>query len=118
MKMIEFPNQPAVGFIADSKIEAEDIEQLAKVVELKIREFDKIGVYVEMDKFKGISFDALIEDIKRFLPKLGHFKKKAVVCPDSLLVSFSEKLSSLFPGIEVKHFEPEDKDQAKKWVVT
>jgi len=117
MEIIDFPGQPAIGFVADSKIKVEDIDTLAKIVEEKIQKFDRIGVYVEMEDFKGITLEALVEDVKKFFPKLSYFKKKAVVCPDSILVRIGEKLGSLFPGIEVRHFQPGEEAAAKKWVV-
>ena len=116
MKIIDFPDKPVIGLNADSKLEKQDILELDQVVTLKLDQFDTLGVYVEMESFSGISLEALVEDIKRFFPKITHFKKKAVVSPDSMMVRVGESLSKLIPGVEVRHFLPEQKAEAKKWV--
>lgn len=117
MTPIDFPNQPVIGLKLDAKLEKDDILALEKIVDKKLEKFSKLGVYVEMDQFQGISFEALIEDFKAFFPKISSFKKKAVVCPNSTLVNFGELVSKLIPFVEVKHFLPEETEAAKAWVI-
>lgn len=116
MKLIDFPDKPVVGLYANTKLEKQDVLDLDLVVNQKLSQFDSLGVYVEMEAFAGITFEAFVEDLKKFLPKMSHFKKKAVVSPDSFMVKVGEGLSKLIPGVEVRHFLPEQKKEAKEWV--
>ena len=82
----------------------------------KLEVFKKLGVYIEMEYFKGITMEALVEDIRAFLPKFNRFSKKAVVGPETTLTNIGEKIAKLIPNIEFKHFLPADKENAKAWV--
>ena len=116
MNLIDFPQEPVIGMQFDKRLEKEDILTLEKIVDEKLKTFPKLGVYIEMEDFKGISFEALIEDIKAFIPKITSFKKKAVVAPESTLMNVGQLIAKIIPNIEFKHFLPEDKEKAKTWV--
>ena len=116
MQIIEFPNQPVVGLKIDSKIQKEDIEQLSEIVDLKLQEYQHLGVYIEVDHFPQLTIPALIEDIKRFLPKFNRFKKKAVVGPKSWYMNIGSRIAEWIPGIEFQHFTEEQKEEAREWI--
>ena len=117
MKLIDFNQKPVVGLEIDKKLEKDDVTILENVVEQKLKVFPQLGIYVEMESFKGITIEALIEDIKFFLPRINKFSKKALVCPDSKITNLAEKVSNMIPGIEFRHFLPQEKELAKMWVV-
>ena len=117
MKLIDFHQKPVVGLELDKKLEKDDITILENVVEQKLKVFPQLGIYIEMEDFKGITMEALIEDIKFFFPRINKFSKKALVCPDSKLTHLGEKVASIIPGIEFRHFLPHEKELAKAWVV-
>lgn len=116
MKSVDFPNQAVIGVVLDTKLQKEDILALDIVVKKKLEKFTGIGVYVEMESFKGMTFAAFVEDLKAFFPKIKNFKKKAVVSPKSTLTEIGGIVAKFFPFIEYKHFLPEQKEEAKTWV--
>ena len=117
MKLIDFNQKPVVGLEIDKKLEKDDITILENVVEQKLKVFPQLGIYIEMEDFKGITVGALIEDIRVFLPRINKFSKKALVCPESRLTNLGEKVASMIPGTKFKHFLPHEKEMAKAWVV-
>ncbi|NDV27420.1 STAS/SEC14 domain-containing protein [Desulfovibrio sp. JC010] len=105
-----------LGLKIKGKIREEDMQNMISVCEKKMESEERIAVYVEVVEMGGITFDALIEDLKFALPNLKRFFKKAVVSENKWhepLIKIGDKL---FPSIEVRHFSPEQKDEALKWV--
>lgn len=117
IQLVDLKSPQAVGLKILGKIEKVDIQRVFSEVDKKLAATDKLSIYVEVDDFKGISFEALVEDIKRGLPKFKSFSKKAVVSPSQwhkLVVEVGDKL---FPSVEVRHFEPSQRQAAMAWVV-
>ena len=59
IELIETESPNAVGLKIRGKIEKSDIYAVIKAVEEKLEHSDKLGVYVELESFGGISLDAL-----------------------------------------------------------
>lgn len=105
-----------LGLKITGKIHKEDMHNMIAVCEEKWKKEDRIAIYVEVVEMSGISFNALVEDIKFALPNLKRFSKKAVVSESRWhepLIKIGDKL---FPSIEVRHYSPEQKEEAIKWV--
>jgi hypothetical protein len=117
IEMVDMKSDKAVGLVISGKIERADIDRVYERVNEKLAKVDKLSVYVELDQFKGISFDALIEDAKQGIPKLGKIEKKAVVTSAKWLEVFTKVGDKFFPSIEARHFTPEQKEEAMAWVV-
>lgn len=117
IEMLDMQSDKAVGLVISGKIERADIDKVYAQVNDKLSRVDKLSVYVEVDEFKGISLDALVEDVKQGVPKISKVHKKAVVTSAKWLEVFTKIGDKLFPSIEAKHFTPEQKQEAMAWVV-
>ena len=115
--MIPFANQPVIGFRINGRISKDDVTTIMSEVDEKLKSFPKLGIYVEMEKFHGATFEGLVEDLRLALPRMGRFSRKAVVCDQGWVKRWGELLGPLFPKIEFKTFRFDDKDQAKQWSV-
>ncbi len=104
-----------IGIRVDGKIEKDDILKVIEAAKAIMAGHDKIHIYVEAVNFDGISFEALWEDMTFAFPNLSHFTRKAVVSDTEWMDVMSTIGNKLFPGIEVRHFSPEEKDAAKQW---
>lgn len=116
IELIDIKSPRAVGFRICGKIDKPDLDRVIEAVEDKLSRTEKMGVYVEVESFGGISFDALLDDIKFALPKLNRFDKKAVVSDEAWMANTAKYVNKIFSGIEIRHFTPEEKEEAKKWV--
>ena len=101
IELIDIPSPRAVGAKISGKIEKSDLDQIIAAIEKKLQKVDKLGIYVELESFGGISFDALAEDVKFGLANLNRFDKKAVVSgesgskrPPNLWTRFSQESKS------------------------
>ncbi|TIH17044.1 STAS/SEC14 domain-containing protein [Marinifilum sp. JC120] len=105
-----------LGLKINGKIHEEDMQRMISVCEIKMESEERIAVYVEVVEMGGISFNALVEDLKFALPNLKRFSKKAVVSESKWhepLIKIGDKL---FPSIKVRHYNPEQKEEAIEWV--
>jgi hypothetical protein len=116
IEILEMAAPHAIGLKITGKIEKEDIDKVFSLVDQKLNQVERLAVYVEVEKMGGISVEALIEDIKKALPNFKRYAKKAVVSSSKWHKLFSEVGDKLFPSLEVRHFEPEQKEEALAWV--
>ena len=116
IEWIETGSKKAVGIRISGKIERADMEKIIGGVKAKFAQNEKLGVYVELESFEGISFEALIQDLKFGLPNIRRFNKKAVVSQKEWLGKIAEISDRVFPGIEIRHFPFEQKEEAMEWV--
>ena len=116
IELIEIPSPRAVGVKISGKIEKPDVDQIIAAIEEKLQKVDKLGIYVELESFGGFSFDALADDVKFGLANLNKFDKKAVVSGEGWIEKTTEFVDKIFSGIEIRHFSPDQKEEAKKWV--
>ncbi|CCO23663.1 STAS/SEC14 domain-containing protein [Maridesulfovibrio hydrothermalis] len=105
-----------LGLKIDGKITEEDMKKVIAVCEDKMKAEERIAIYVEIVQMNGVTFSALKEDLKFALPNFKRFSRKAVVSDSKWhepLIKIGDKL---FPSIEIKHFNPEEREAAVKWV--
>jgi hypothetical protein len=116
IEIIDFESEKVIGVAMKGKINSGDIELVTKLAEEKFEKYEKLSVYVEMERFEGISLEAFFKDLKFGIKNFGKFDKKAVVTDKSWIKKLGEFSDKLFSSIEIKCFSFEEKDEAVKWV--
>ena len=107
-----------IGCIIDGKINKEDILEISCLVEDKLKRCNKLRVYVEVINVEGISFEALMTDLKLAFKHYRKFERKAIVTDKEWIHYVSPVANRLFPGIEVKCFSFEERDKAYEWIMS
>lgn len=105
-----------IGCKIDGKIDNDDILKISRLVDDKIQIYTKLRVYVELINLEGISFEALMNDLKLAVKHYSKFERKAVVTDKKWIQTISPIAGRLFPGIEVKCFSFADRDRAVEWI--
>ena len=105
-----------IGVRISEKIERQDMDAMIEMMKKMFEKHERISIYVEVESFRGISFPALMDDLKFALPNFKRFAKKAVVSQMKWMGKWTKVADHFFPSIEVKHFIPEQKATALKWV--
>ena len=100
----------------DGKIELDDIERVKIRVGEILADHEQVRVYVEVESFDGISFQALWEDLKLGFGNLSKFSHKAVVSDKKWMANMAKIADKIVPGIELKHFTPEEREAAREWI--
>ena len=107
-----------IGLNIDGSIASEDIDRLAKMMEKRFSQGEKLRVYAEVNNWSGMSLAALIKDLRFSLQHLDDFEKEAIVSDNKWLEALAALGNTLFSGIEVKHFTFEDKEKALEWIIS
>ncbi|WP_320006324.1 STAS/SEC14 domain-containing protein [Maridesulfovibrio sp.] len=106
-----------LGLKIQGKIQNEDIQEVIKTSEDKLENYEQIAIYIEIIEMGGISIDAFFTDLKFALPNLKKFSKKAVVSESKWHDKLAKIIDKIFSSIEIRHFTPEERENAKKWVL-
>ena len=114
--LIPIESEKVVGIRINGKIEKTDMEKITREMEEKLKSQEKLRIYVELQSFGGISFEAFIEDIKLGFSHLREFERKAVVSDKTWVAKLADWGGQLIPSMEVKHFTFEERDKALAWV--
>jgi hypothetical protein len=113
------PHRPdqIIGLNIDGWIDTEDIERITKLIEPRLKQGKKLRIYVEVNSWSGMSLGAFVKDLRFSLQHLKDFDKEAIVSDRKWLESLTAVTNTLFSSIEVKHFLPDEKDQALEWLI-
>lgn len=112
------PHKPdrIIGVNIEGRIEAEDIDRVTKSIEKRLKQGEKLRIYVEINNWTGMSLEAFIKDLKFSLQHFQDFEKEAIVSDRRWLENLAAVGNTLFSSVEVKHFTFADKDKAVEWI--
>ena len=113
LTMIDIGIDKAVAYRIEGKITDADMELATSVLQEKIATYGDIFIYQDIESFKGIEFDAMVEKTKFFL-KMGtsNIKRIAVITHKDWMNKIIDLEGKLFKNIDMKAFLTEDKDSA------
>lgn len=116
IELIPMDSGNVVGIRIAGKIEKADMDRIVEAVSEKLQSHEKLRIYVELESFGGISFEALIEDLKLGFSNLKKFEKKAVVSDKTWIAKLADWGGQLIPSLEVRHFTWAERTEAIAWV--
>jgi len=116
--ILEMGAASVIGVRISGRIDKPDIDRVVAAAKAKFDEAETLGVYVEVESFDGISFEALLEDLRFALPILGKFRKKAVVSDKQWMETIAKISDRIFPSVEIKHFSFDQTAEARTWVTS
>lgn len=96
-----------------------DYDRVIAVIDAKLDAHDRIGLYADLEGFQDITVHAIAKDLKYSLGKLGElsrFPRAAIVTRKEWLRTLIRTTNRVLPKIELKAFEPDDRDLALTWV--
>ena len=117
VKLIPHKADKIIALEIDGWIDAEDIDRITELIEKRLNTGEKLRIYAEVNNFSGMSLGALIKDLRFSLQHLQDFEKEAIVSDRKWLEGLAALGNTLFSGIEVKHFAPDEKERALAWVI-
>ena len=116
LTIIPTDSEQTVGFTITGRVESDDIDQAAQVIEEKLKTHDKLRIYAEIGHMQGMSFPALLKDLKFALKHFQDFEKEAIVADNKWWQRLAFVGNQLVPGIEVRCFSLSEKDTALQWI--
>ena len=113
LTMLDIGVDRAVAYRIEGKITDGDMELVTSVMREKISTFGGIVIYQEIESFKGIEFEAMVDKTKFFLEMgTSHIKRIAVVTHKDWMKKIIELEGKLFRNIDMKAFLTENKGDA------
>ena len=116
LELIPFEEGNIIGFRLSGRIEDESFDEAAAKMEEMLKEHKKLRVYAEIEEIGGMSVNTFMKNIHFKLKHFTDFEKEAIVSDKSWLETWISIADKIFPHIEVKHFSPEEKEEAKEWL--
>ncbi|WP_077297550.1 STAS/SEC14 domain-containing protein [Virgibacillus pantothenticus] len=116
IKITPAPFDNALEIEIQGKVEKEDLHHFEEFFMMKRQEHSKVNILLSIENMEGVSLKGALEDLK-MTQHLKDIHKMAVVS-DKKWVEMGVKLEGLLPETELKHFAPEDKSQAQRWLGT
>lgn len=118
IEVIPAPDHVA-AFRIGGTLKAKDYDEMIPQIEEKLRDHDEIGVFVDMEGFEDMTGEAMRRDVKYGIDKLGElhrFGRAAIATDKQWVKAATEMAASLFPQIEARVFQTNEKDEALAWV--
>ena len=103
----------AVAFSISGKVSDDDMELVLTAAKEKIALHDSIVIYEQIDSFKGIELEAIVDEFN-YLRKVGmsNIQKVAVLTDKKWLARIVAIEDKIFKSIDMKCFALEDKELA------
>ena len=119
IETISFEEPNIIGFRLDGKIDDESYDQAVAAIQAALKNHERICIYAEVERLGGMSLETFLENFKvkfGFLRQLERFEKEAIVSDKEWIETLTKIGDTLFPGVKVKHFSFDDKDEALAWI--
>tara|TARA_Y100000815_G_scaffold205634_1_gene189461 strand:+ start:200 stop:556 length:357 start_codon:yes stop_codon:yes gene_type:complete len=114
MRKFEFADH-VVGFIVDSHIDVELVENVKDQVDSLLDKHQKISLYFEDNSQDTLDISAAFNDLSYEIAQRKRFNRIALVS-DKSIMSFYSKVKSIFMTAEVRSFKNKDRLDALNWV--
>lgn len=116
VELIDFQRGNVVGLKIDGKLNEEEFDKIASFCEDKLKEFQNIRLYAELQSYGGMSPNAVLKDIKFGIKHWKQIEKEAIITDQKWMQKVADAADALFPNIDVKAFPFEESKWARKWV--
>lgn len=104
-----------VGLLIKSDIDEKVFEEIREVIRSKISAFEKINLFLEIEKGNNVSMKAVIKHLKFSYENAENFNKIAVVS-SSFTLKNALMIKDLLIDAEVKSFSHEERLEAIQWI--
>lgn len=114
--ILEKTSKKVLATKISGKLDHQDYNQIFPLVEDTVRKYGKVCLYVELENFEGWdNAQAVWDELKTF--KYINDLEKVAVVGDKKWEEYATKASSFVLPAKIKYFLPEQKEEAKNWVV-
>jgi hypothetical protein len=116
LKLLSVSSPHAVGVRLSGKVNHNDMDTIVNEVERKLKDEDRLGIYIELDHFEGFTLRGFLRETRFALRYMGHITRAAMVGESRWFTRASTVITRFFPNVEIEHFTPIQKDEALIWV--
>lgn len=118
LELIDMPADRVVGVRINGRIDTDSFDAMLDVINDRLSRHDRIRLYVELESLGGMSFEALFKDFRFALGTWRRFDREAVVTDRAWVQKILPIMDRLFPTIQIKVFDGDDRRLARQWINT
>ncbi len=100
---------------ASGKLTKTDYDQLLPLLYERLKQYEKLRWYFEMENFEGWELTAFWEDVKFDIKHAGDFEKVAMV-GGKQWEKWMTDLMKPFTAVEIKYFDLDQREDALIWI--
>ena len=104
-----------IGIIINSDLTDEVLDEVILEIKARFEQYDKVNVYLELEKGHEISFNALLKGIKFKYSNASLFGKIAIVT-DSSWFQNAVNVSDIFLNVEMRIYDVKDRLDSLQWI--
>ncbi len=108
-------SESTVGFLVEGTFNKETVNIFIEEVLTKLKQFDKINLYIEDTGIENFTLPAVVEELMFKIKHSNQFNKVALVS-DRTWVKTCGDLYSFFTNSEFHNFTSEDRIRAMSWI--
>lgn len=117
IEILDSPNH-LVAFKLTGSMTAEDVETAYKATDTALKNSERVSFFIEVDDSMNLTFEGLIKDMVTGLKHIGElssYYRAAIVTGKGWLASLARVEGLIFFTIDMRVFEPADRDKAFAW---
>ena len=115
-RAVDYPDENLMALYIGGTVTKADYEAIVPNLNQKVAKYDKLNVYLEYQGIEDITLKALWEELKQDVQHFTDFNRAAVVSADNALIKAGAAIGSAVTPATIKHFTPDQKQQAMQWV--
>ena len=115
LEIIELTGGNIIATKASGKLKKEDMEKIRPLIHAILDKGMKVHWYFEMEDFTGWDLSGFWEDLKMDTTHAEDYEKIAMV-GDKKWQDWITQFMKPFTNAEVKYYDLEDRETAKKWI--
>ncbi|QQD18331.1 STAS/SEC14 domain-containing protein [Spongiibacter nanhainus] len=115
LQLIPISSPNVVGMKLAGKVNHDDMTTVMHEVERKLERQDQLGIYIEMDHFKGFTLRGLIREMGLLTHHINHITRTALVSDKQWYKRSIAIITHWAPNVEIEHFTPLQRDEALIW---
>lgn len=94
----------------------QDFRHLSPKIEQYRKDHNDVRMYMEIVELGDINLTSLLSEFKDGIKMWDDFPKVAISGKEQWMDANAEVADFLAPGVDVKYFEPIEKDKAMNWL--
>ncbi|MGM0898418.1 MAG: STAS/SEC14 domain-containing protein [Bacillota bacterium] len=115
LSFVTSKDEQTLAVEVEGKVTKEDLKKFDNVVFEKFRNDERFNVYAVIGDIDTPSAGAMFEELAVDAKRWSQYNKLAVVSEKDWLSTVSGAIDKL-PGVEVKHFPIDQREQAWDWI--
>lgn len=117
VQLVKTKKENLVAAILEGKISKTDVELIHSRIDEVVKNNQKVDFYFEMEDFHGYEPQGLWADIKVDATHLSDYGRMAFV-GEKKWQEWAAKATDFFTNSQVKFFDLNEREEAKKWIQT